>query len=300
MSAVDTAVKPLVLVADEEEELRAHLRLRLERAGYEVVEAADGGDTLRLAEERTPDLIVLEAAMPGLSGTDVWRAIESQTPDAPPVILLTPQEQADIWLDGVEGHSVELIVKPFDPAELTARVRAALRMKAARDALASTDELTGILNRRGIDARAAEAVALAHRHARPLACVMLVLDHFDELSEEFRRRAADPVLQATAAQLLAVSRISDVVGRYGGEEFTLLLPETDVAGAVAAAEKIRETLDEHPVEVDGAELHMQASLGVAVWDETMKDAHDLFSAADRALFRAKELGGNRVELDAGL
>jgi diguanylate cyclase (GGDEF)-like protein len=106
------------------------------------------------------------------------------------------------------------------------------------------------------------------------------------------------VLQATAARLLAVSRLSDVVGRYGGEEFILLLPETDVAGAVAAAEKMREALEEHPVEVDGAELHVHASVGVAVWDDAMSDAHDLIAAAADALSRAKELGGNRVELDA--
>jgi diguanylate cyclase (GGDEF)-like protein len=300
MNVVETAAKPLVLVAGEEEHARAMLRLRLERSGYEVVEAVDGEDALRVADERNPDLLVLDDDLPGRSGTEVYLAVQRQFLVAPPVIIITPEEHFGAGVEMLKGGSVAYISKPYNLAELTASVRAALRLQASRDAVASTDELTGLLNRRGIAARAAEAVALARRYSRPLACLMLDLDEFGELSHEFTSKAADTVLQATAARLLAVSRLPDIVGRYGGEEFTLLLPETDVVGAVAAAEKIREALDSHPVEVEGVELNVPASIGVAVWDDEMRDAGDLLTAADRALYRAKELGGNRVELDAGL
>lgn len=278
--------------------MRARVRLRLERAGYDVVEAGDGDDALRLAGERHPDLLVLDVAMSGRPVLDVCRAIQAHDPTAPPVILLTEEDDVHV-VDELDGP-VEHLVKPFAVTDLTARVRAVLRMKASRDAIASTDELTGILNRRGLETRAAEAVSLAQRHGRPLACLMLELDEFEKVGEELGPDAGEEVLQATAVRLLAVSRLSDVVGRYGGEEFTLLLPETEVAGAVAAGEKVREALEEHTVEANGREIRMGASVGVAVWAEEMNDAHDLFTAADRALYRARELGGNRVELDAGL
>jgi two-component system cell cycle response regulator len=296
MSVVEQAVRYLVLVADDEEDIRTLVTLRLQRAGYEVIEAKDGEEALRLAAERKPDLLVLDVSMPGRSGTAVTRELQEQGPAAPPVILLTAHGHTSARIEGLESGAVDYIVKPFDPAELTARVRAALRMKASRDALAGTDALTGLLNRRGLDARAAEAVALAQRHGRPLACLMLDLDHFKRVNDTHGHAAGDAVLQETAARLIGVSRVSDVVGRYGGEEFTLLLPETELDGAAATGEKVREGIAQRPFAVENSEIEVRVSVGVAVWNHDMTAAHDLFAAADRALYRAKKLGRDRVEV----
>src|SRR5205823_6087308 len=141
--------------------------------------------------------------------------------------------------------------KPFAQAELIARVRAALRTKAVRDGFAeqaTRDGLTGVLNRRELDAQAEGAVALALRHGRPLACLMVDIDHFKRINDHFGHAAGDAVLREVAVRISAVCRASDIVGRYGGEEFLLLLPEAAASGAVETGDKLRGALADDPVE----------------------------------------------------
>jgi diguanylate cyclase (GGDEF)-like protein len=189
-------------------------------------------------------------------------------------------------------------VKPFEQTELVARVRAALRTKAVRDGFveqASRDGLTGLFNRREIDVRARVAVELAKRHDRPLSCLMTDIDHFKQINDRLGHAAGDEVLREAARRILSVCRVSDLVGRYGGEEFLLLLPETGGTDAVTTGDKLRRVLSERPVEVDGLTIPVTASIGVAVSHPTMGVAA-LYEAADQALYRAKQLGRNRTEL----
>jgi two-component system cell cycle response regulator len=290
--------QPLVLIADDDRVTRAMVSSWLRRAGYEVVAASDGDEALELATARLPDLLLVDVTMPGLDGYEVCRAVQAASDVPPPVIFLTAHAHTDARVAGLDAGAVDYVVKPFDMAELIARVRAALRTKAVRDGFieqATRDGLTGLLNRREIDVQMSGAISVAQRHDRPLSCLMLDIDHFKQINDRFGHTAGDEVLRETARRIGSTCRASDVAGRYGGEEFVLLLPETGAPDAVTTGDKLRRVLSEAPIKCDGTEIGITASVGVAVWDGQVTPA-GLYAAADQALYRAKELGRNRTEL----
>jgi two-component system cell cycle response regulator len=294
----DTETLPLVLVADDDGVTRAMVTAWLRGSGFDVVAARDGDEALEVAAEQQPDLLLVDVTMPGLDGFDVCRAIQAASAVPPPVIFLTAHTTTAARVEGLDAGAVDYIVKPFEQAELVARVRAALRTKAVRDGLmeqATRDGLTGLLNRREIDMHAEAAVGLAGRHGRSLSCLMADIDHFKRINDRFGHAAGDEVLREAARRILAACRVSDVVRRYGGEEFLLLLPETCADDAVTTGNKLRRVLSERPVEFDGLSIPITASVGVSAWDASM-GAAALYEAADRALYRAKQRGRNRTEL----
>ena len=289
----------LVLVADDDGVTRAIVTSWLKGEGYTVIVAADGDEALRLAREQQPDLLLVDVTMPGRDGYEVCRAIHAESATPPPVIFLTAHTQTDARVAGLDAGAVDYIVKPFANEELVARVRAALRTKAVHDGLAdraARDGLTGLFNRRELDARAAQAVALADRHGRPLSCLLLDLDHFKPINDTHGHAAGDGVLREAAQRIYDASRVSDVVSRYGGEEFVVLLPETTGEEAVLAGDRLRAMLSATPVAVGSTMIPIRASIGVASWNDAMRTAADLYAAADGALYRAKELGRDRTEL----
>lgn len=305
--AIGDTMPELVLVADDDEDIRALVALRLRKAGYEVVTAANGEEALRLARELKPDLLLLDVSMPVMDGHEVCREIQAQGPTAPPVIFLTARSHGPAALEGFAAGAADYVTKPFRPEELLARVHANLRAKAVRDALAheaTTDPLTGLLNRRGLDLRAAEAVALSRRHGRPLGCLMVDLDHFKRINDTLGHPVGDQVLKAVADRIQQLTRISDLAARYGGEEFLVLLLETDAEGAAATAEKLRAALGAEPVDVVSlagpVALPITASVGVAWWRPGMGESPDLFGEADRALYEAKRRGRDQVVLASDL
>jgi two-component system cell cycle response regulator len=290
---------PLVLIADDDGVTRAMVTAWLRHAGVEVVAARDGDEALVVATEQRPDLLLVDVTMPGRDGYDVCRAIQEASSTPPPVIFLTAHTTTTARVEGLDAGAVDYIVKPFEQAELLARVRAALRTKAVRDGYveqATRDGLTGLLNRREIDIHADAAVTLAERHGRPLSLLMVDIDHFKRINDRFGHSAGDAVLREAAHRILTACRASDVVGRYGGEEFLLLLPETSAAEGVTTGDKLRRVLSERPVEVGELSIPVTASVGVASWGRGTSAA-TLYGAADRALYRAKERGRNRTELD---
>jgi len=291
--------KSVVLVADDDRVTRAMVSSWLTGAGYEVIAATDGDQALALAREHGPDLLLVDVTMPGRDGYEVCRAIQAESGTPPPVIFLTAHSQTDARVAGLDAGAVDYIVKPFASEELVARVRAALRTKAVHDGLAETaarDGLTGVFNRRELDARAEQAVALAQRHGRAFACLLLDLDHFKQVNDVHGHAAGDAVLREAARRIVHSSRISDIVGRYGGEEFVIVLPETTGEQAVAAADKLREQLAASPVEIGETSISIRASVGAAALTDDMATGADLYAAADRALYRAKRLGRDRTEL----
>jgi two-component system cell cycle response regulator len=290
---------PLVMVADDDDLTRAMLGSWLLGSGFGVVEARDGEEALRLAGQRAPDLLLVDLIMPGLDGYEVCRAIQADGKAPPPVIFITAHDETGRRDTGLDAGAVDFIVKPFEQEELIARVRGALRTKTVRDGLANQaahDSLTGLLNRRELDARADEVVALAQRHGRPLSCLLLDLDHFKEVNDVHGHAAGDQVLRETGRRLATACRISDVVARYGGEEFVLLLPETPLEAAVVLADKLRSALSGTPFGAGDPPITMRASIGVATLTAAMPAPSSLLAAADKALYRAKELGRDRTEL----
>jgi len=300
----DERERPRILVADDDPDILFLLGRLLERDGYDVVKAPDGTEALRLARESRPDLLLLDVSMPGADGYSVCRELQADGPSAPPVIFLTANAHTSARVSGLDAGAVDYITKPFEPAELKARVRAALRTKEAKDALATeaaTDALTGLLNRSQLEPRACQLVALARRHGHRLACLMIDLDHFKVVNDTYGHAAGDAVLVEAARRFRQVTRASDAIFRYGGEEFLALLPETDIEGAVTIAEKLRLALAVAPVVFapeDGSivAIPVRASVGAATWQDGLESAARLIAAADEALYQAKALGRDRVEV----
>jgi diguanylate cyclase (GGDEF)-like protein len=292
--------RPLVLIADDDGVTRAMVSSWLAKSGYEVVAAKDGSEALELAAEHLPDLLLVDVTMPGLDGYDVCRAVQATGAVAPPVIFLTAHSQTTARVAGLDAGAVDYIVKPFDHAELIARVRAALRTKATRDQLAeqaTRDPLTGLFNRRQLETLAGEAIAVARRYRRPLSCLMIDLDRFKQVNDRLGHAAGDEVLCEAAKRFSQVSRGADVLGRYGGEEFLAVLPQVDLAAAGAAAERLRQALEGCAVSLEsGVRVAITGSFGVSSQCElsTHPTADLLVSLADRRLYEAKAAGRNCV------
>ncbi len=308
-----------ILIVDDDSDIRNLLVRLLRSGGYDVSDAPDGHEALRRLIEAPvnalPDLVLMDVTMPGMDGVATCLALQSLGlgTHTPPVIFLSALGASQDRVDGLEAGAVDYIVKPFVPEEVRARVRAALRGKALRDALAfqaATDPLTGLANRRQLDQRLSEAFALARRHSRPLACLMVDVDHFKRVNDTYGHGAGDIVLTEVAARLRAQCRAVDTAARYGGEEFTVLLPETDAPGALILAERIRAAIAVDPITIalpgSGGASHaaeptciqIRISAGVAVLTPEMASPEALTAAADTALYAAKQCARDRVVLAA--
>lgn len=298
ITAAMEAHDPLVLVAEDDPDIRALIRNRVQHAGFRVAVAASGDEALELARTLRPDVLLLDVGLPVLDGFEVCRVLNQDPGTAPAVIFLTARTTTDERVRGLGVGAVDYIAKPFEAAELVARIQAALRTKQLVDGLArraSTDALTGLLNRDELDRRLVEHVALARR-GRPLACLMLDIDHFKLLNDRYGHVAGDEVLREVARRLQRANvRSSDLSFRYGGEEFLLLLPDTGLEGASVAAEKVLNGVASRPVELSpGLEVGIGLSIGAAVWSATMSGPAELVAAADEALYEAKRTGRGRV------
>lgn len=185
-------------------------------------------------------------------------------------------------------------------AEVAARTRDLLTANARLDMLASTDPLTGLLNRRRFMELAAAEQMRAGRHQRPLSLLLIDLDHFKRVNDEHGHRMGDAVLRTAAAVLSGAIRGSDLAARFGGEELVLLLPETDLAGAAGMAERLRQSFATTATSLDGIEVRVTASLGVAAWRGPGESLDNLLHRADQALYAAKHAGRDKVMVAAGM
>jgi two-component system, cell cycle response regulator len=302
-----------ILIVDDHEDNIELLRARLESWGFATESAADGEQALQLIEQSPPDLILLDVMMPKIDGIEVARRVKGNR-DLPfiPIIMQTALDATENKVEGLEAGADDYITKPIDFAELKARVNSMLRIKRLQDALeererqlleanerlrymSQTDALTGLDNRRHLEERIDEMFEHAHRLNEPFACVMCDLDRFKSVNDTYGHQAGDAVLKQFARILRNEVREIDRVGRYGGEEFMLLLPGTVLDAAVTFAERVRKEVESHTFTFDGTQICRTASFGVSAWPHPRIGNCDvLVRAADDALYVAKETGRNRV------
>jgi diguanylate cyclase (GGDEF)-like protein len=287
-----------VLIIDDSKPIHALVRVRLADESIELMSAHDGKSGLQAAFDSPPDVILLDVDMPDLNGFEVCRQLKAdgRTMDVP-VIFLTGASSTEQKIKGLELGAIDYITKPFDPAELRARVRSSLRTKYLLDLLsrkALIDGLTGLWNRLYFDRRMNDELSLSRRSGRPLSCVMGDVDHFKSFNDRFGHTFGDEVLKCVAGTLNDVARTEDVVCRYGGEEFAVIVPNTNLAGAAELAERLRSAVATADIGTRADAPNVTASFGVAEIDadSTIKS---LVDAADAALYRAKQGGRNRVE-----
>lgn len=296
---------PVILVADDEPVNLALIRRRLEWENYRVETAEDGGQAVEAARRVLPDLILLDVMMPVLDGLQACRLLKEDpaTRDIP-VIFLSALDDTDTKVRGLGLGANDYVSKPFRVEELLARVSVAIRMKLERDRLrqraevasemSMTDALTGLLNRYGLHRALQRELSEARRYGRPLSCLLIDIDFFKTVNDTCGHAAGDAALQQAARVIADSVRGSDVVCRYGGEEFLVLAPETGVEGARALAEKIRHAFVSHLFGGAGRVFPLTLSAGVAQLDPG-ESGNDMIARADEALYHAKQTGRDRVE-----
>jgi two-component system cell cycle response regulator len=305
----DTKPKNRILIAEDDPVSRRVLQTFLVRWGYEVIVAEDGNQALAILERQDfPRLAVLDWMMPGLEGTQVCERIRKQPNRAYVyILLLTARSQKEDILKGLESGADDYLSKPFDAKELRARLHVGQRILSlqnhliqAREELlfqATHDALTGLSNRGVILEALHRESSRQSREGGSFGIVLADLDHFKYVNDRHGHLAGDAVLQEMARRMLASIRPYDVVGRYGGEEFLIIVPTTDARGSMRLAERIRKSIEERPVRTESGEIQMTVSLGVAVSDPAIPlDSQELLQVADDALYRAKDRGRNCCEL----
>jgi len=295
-----------VLVADDSAPSRILLRTTLSRWGYDVVTANDGAEAWNiLATDDAPAMAVLDWMMPHMTGPEVCRHIrELHREPYTYILLLTSKNTKDETVEGLEAGADDYLVKPFDEHELRVRLRAGKRiidlqmdLLRAREELrerANKDLLTMLPNRSAIVAALEQEIARSYRDHRSVGIILLDIDHFKKVNDTYGHFAGDAVLRETAARLRTNMRPYDHVGRYGGEEFLVVLPNCDLEQAAAQAERMRARLHRTAMMVDGTELQVSASFGVTIADGSQSSCDTFVRVADEALYRAKANGRNCV------
>jgi len=298
-----------ILIAEDEPAFRRLLTDVLIKWGYEVVVARDGNEAWRyLDSENAPRLAILDWMMPGMDGLELCRRIRRRARGVYTyVMLLTSQQGDNDLVTGMEAGADDYLTKPFRVNELRVRLRTGRRiidlqneLIAAREFFqekAARDSLTKLWNHEEILAILGHELARAEREGKCLGAIMADLDHFKRINDRYGHLAGDAVLRMTAEKMLSQVRAYDSIGRYGGEEFLVILPDCGVQCAAAFAERIRQRVSQQPFNTSEGLIPVTLSLGVAV---TCRDARlsvvDLVKSADQALYHAKGNGRNRVEI----
>lgn len=286
-----------ILVVDDNPKHIHLIGKTLAGKGYLLEAATSGIQALEWVKSRQFDLILLDVVMPGMNGFDVCKKIKL-LPDfkETPVILLTVKTEISDIVKGFHMGVVDYVTKPFNPIELTARVSTQLELKSNRDLLrqmALTDGLTKLYNHGYIHERLAQEISRAKREKHPLSVIMFDLDHFKAVNDNYGHKTGDEILIIVASLMRGLIRKQDVAGRYGGEEFFIILPNTDSQGAFTVANKIKTKIENHTLPQKG--LNVTISGGACSFED--EDANNLIMKVDQLLYQAKNKGRNRIEIN---
>ncbi len=283
----------------------------LEDVGYDVSLCLTSYQLLDYLEEELPDIIILDVMVPDINGFEVCKRIKEneRLKDLPIIFLSAKTETVDI-VYGLEIGGVDYITKPFRPIELIARIKTHLEIKTIRDELkeknkelialneqleeyAIKDTLTKLYNRRMILAKFDEEISRCKRNKEVFSIILLDIDHFKNINDNYGHNFGDEVLTVFANVLTSSKRLQDLVARWGGEEFLLILPETDIKGALIVADRIRQQVSECEYLSSDGVIHITATFGVAEFNQE-DSSEKIIKKADYALYFGKNHGRNQV------
>jgi len=302
-----------ILLVDDSPAIRKQIRAALEggMAIDQLFEAEDGIQGFKLLAEHRPDVVVCDLVMPVADGLKflALRSSRSELCDIP-VLMLTAESELSRKVEVFERGAADYVTKPFNDRELLARVLVHYRVKALQDelkeanarleALATTDALTGLYNRRYLDTVLFSELRRTLRYKAPLSIILIDLDRFKLVNDSFGHAVGDAVLRNVAESITKQARATDVTARYGGEEIVMVLPNTDARGAGELAERLRQSIAELTHEHAGVSVKVTASFGIATYTAAGSlNPDDLLRQADEALYQAKHAGRNRVAVYQG-
>ncbi len=298
-----------VLAAEDNPVFQSMLRNLLTRWGFDAVIARDGSEAWDILQsEEAPRLAILDWMMPGMDGVEVCRSVRAAKREPYIyILLLTARAESEDLVAAMEAGADDYLTKPLKAHELRARLRAGRRildlqeeLVGAREALrrqATHDSLTGLLNRASILSALQSSLARAAREKQPVSLLMADLDRFKQINDTWGHLTGDAVLFEAARRMKAAIRVYDSLGRYGGEEFLIVLPGCERHAARTQAERIRESVSADPFPAGPLFLQVTCSIGVACHTGPNPAGPDaLVREADLALYRAKDNGRNRVEV----
>jgi two-component system, cell cycle response regulator len=296
-----------ILLADDEPVSRRMLQALLGKWGYDVVSVVDGDAAWeKLKVPNAPRMALLDWMMPGQNGVDVCRALRKHRPEPYTyILLLTAKDAKESVVEGLESGADDYLTKPFNPQELKARIRVGVRLLELEDNLvqareamrykAMHDTLTGIWNHGAILETLDRETGRSRREGPSLGVLIADLDHFKSVNDTYGHLAGDAVLREVSRRMQTSVRPYDAVGRYGGEEFLILLPGCNGSETQKKADRLREAIVREPVETPAGVLKVTMSVGgVATGDWPGDTANQILQMADLALYRAKEEGRNRT------
>ena len=296
-----------ILIVEDEPEFRLLLSLLLRQGNHEVIEAMDGQTAWELLQRERIPLVLTDWVMPQMHGPELIRKIRGANfPHYTYIILLTARTAHQDMVEGLRSGADDFLVKPFDPDEMQARLQIAERILGLEAKLRETldqmrvlalkDSLTGILNRRAIFETAEGELDRANRESTSLSILMTDLDHFKTINDRFGHAAGDLALKLAVEMIVKNLRPYDHVGRWGGEEFLVVLPNTNSDEAYQIAERLRIAIENAEMDLgEGDALGLRMSLGVTstVLGNTL-NLDSLVKQADVALYLAKNKGRNQV------
>lgn len=301
-----------ILAAEDNLIFRSILGNLLTKWGYDVVSASDGAEAWQILQsDDAPRLAILDWMMPGLDGPEVCRRLRASGREPYIyILLLTARTESQDLVEGMEAGADDYLRKPLNSMELRARLRAGRRivelqeqLLMAREALrqqATHDGLTGLLNRSAVMEILHKELIRSQREQQPISLLLVDLDRFKQINDEHGHLVGDAVLREASARMKSAIRRYDSIGRYGGEEFLVVLPGCDAAGGAAQAERLRLALAREPFSIGGQAIPITGSIGCTLYSGfSSSDADSLIREADLALYSAKEHGRNRIESNCG-
>ena len=306
-----------ILIVDDSKVIRMLVAECITELKHEVVHMESGADAVEYIKSHSPDLIIMDVEMPGINGFEATKQIRViKGDDWFPIIFLSSKIDESSYEEGILAGGDAYLAKPIEPLRLQLQIKAMERIYMMRQKLKDAqkdllvvnekyrrlslfDELTGLANRRNFDKTLEREFKLAKRDKKPLSVILCDIDFFKNYNDTYGHQAGDDCLAKVAKALDdVVSRPTDLACRYGGEEFTFILPNTDLKRAQQLAEKVRELVSDLKVIHEGSTIspYISLSLGVATYNGQFSDGEEITKQADVALYQAKDNGRNRVEI----
>jgi two-component system cell cycle response regulator len=291
-----------ILIVEDDPVSKRLLEVTLSKFGYDVVVTSNGNEALEVFRgPSVPSLVISDWMMPGMDGLELCRNIRGMKKSSYTYfIILTAKGGKGDVIEGLDAGADDFLVKPFNSEELKYRVKIGERIINLEQRilkLATTDSLTGVLNRRAFMERMNEEIQRAKREGTPISLILMDIDHFKKVNDTYGHQTGDLVLQRVTDQLMDRSRAYDFVGRYGGEEFVICVLSTEDINPQSIAERMRQNIEAQTIVTDQSNqtLRITASFGVGTFRPESDDGLDaLIRRTDRALYEAKKSGRNRV------
>lgn len=299
-----------ILLVEDSRTQALKFQYTLNKHGYHVIHVPNGLEALSAMLSNDISIVITDWIMPEMDGSELCRAIRKHDfGKYVYIFLLTARDSKNDIVEGLEAGADDYLTKPVDDNELIARLSSAERIVRLESSLKKrnheiamlsiTDPLTQVYNRLYLNNHLPKAIKRAVRYRRPISIIMIDLDHFKAVNDQYGHQTGDAVLKACAEQMRASLRTDlDWVARFGGEEFIIVLSETDLSGATIVAERLRLMMADMMVPSESGTVKITASFGVAAWNHESPESsvtdEQMISAADRCMYKAKERGRNQT------